>query len=419
MEGWSGFTDEQLKQFRGQDDGKQNKPPQRKKERKNHPTTNRNRAREKLHHQKQHGHDAEDIPININQMLSTPSVLKSKPTQPTEGQRKTALPASDDSGQTVINNGVKQTQLEKNHEDGNQSSKDEGKDEVKSRVEESAVQVNELDEAQGRRRELTQLEMIQKKQMEMEEENRKKKMALTKAINERKKKTQAETKQLAFIQKELGKLESLLSKDVRILRDKIEESSFEYNAARRRYEKAESEFVNAKMYLHKVTEQKEALTEHLYTIIQENETRKANKLAELTEKLNMENIDEYIAAAEKEMNSERSPSHSTALSPKVESTTESSENRLNTSQNTVNSTSDQHLDADAGNSSVAVTASRCDTPNQRGLETITEVDSEVTDISVIEEANENKLSIVSETNTSNNTVNMENDTISKDPETDV
>lgn len=56
---------------------------------------------------------------------------------------------------------------------------------------------------------------------------------------------------------------------------------------RKRYERAEKEFVEAKMDLHKKTEKKDLLTEHLYTIIRENELRKAKKLEELMAKLNV------------------------------------------------------------------------------------------------------------------------------------
>lgn len=50
---------------------------------------------------------------------------------------------------------------------------------------------------------------------------------------------------------------------------------------RKRYEKAESEYVTSKLDLHRKTEVKEQLTEHLYAIIQQNELRKAGKLQEL------------------------------------------------------------------------------------------------------------------------------------------
>lgn len=56
---------------------------------------------------------------------------------------------------------------------------------------------------------------------------------------------------------------------------------------RKRYERAEKEFVEAKVDLQRKTEKKDLLTEHLYTIIRENELRKAKKLEELMAKLNV------------------------------------------------------------------------------------------------------------------------------------
>ena len=56
---------------------------------------------------------------------------------------------------------------------------------------------------------------------------------------------------------------------------------------RKRFEKAEAEYVAAKMELHNKQELKEQLTEHLYTIIHQNEMRKARKLSELMKNLEM------------------------------------------------------------------------------------------------------------------------------------
>lgn len=61
---------------------------------------------------------------------------------------------------------------------------------------------------------------------------------------------------------------------------------------RKRYEKAEAEYVTAKLELHHKTEVKEQLTEHLYAIIQQNELRKACKLEELMEQLQLQADDE-------------------------------------------------------------------------------------------------------------------------------
>ena len=56
---------------------------------------------------------------------------------------------------------------------------------------------------------------------------------------------------------------------------------------RKRFENAEHEYVLAKINLHKATELKELLSEHLCAVVQENEVRKAKKLSELTEALKL------------------------------------------------------------------------------------------------------------------------------------
>ena len=57
---------------------------------------------------------------------------------------------------------------------------------------------------------------------------------------------------------------------------------------RKRYEHAEVEFIAAKQILHDTSETKELLSEHLCNVIQQNEIRKAKKLAELLHALNVE-----------------------------------------------------------------------------------------------------------------------------------
>jgi RAB6-interacting golgin len=56
---------------------------------------------------------------------------------------------------------------------------------------------------------------------------------------------------------------------------------------RKRYNKAEKEFLDAKLFLFEKLERKELLTEHLCTIIEQNEMRKARKLSELMDRLQL------------------------------------------------------------------------------------------------------------------------------------
>lgn len=56
---------------------------------------------------------------------------------------------------------------------------------------------------------------------------------------------------------------------------------------RKRYRKIEKEFLDMKLILHQKQEKKEMLTEHLCAIIEKNEERKAEKLNELLQKLQL------------------------------------------------------------------------------------------------------------------------------------
>eukprot|EP00066_Takifugu_rubripes_P026531 XP_011615797.1 PREDICTED: RAB6-interacting golgin [Takifugu rubripes] len=141
--------------------------------------------------------------------------------------------------------------------------------------------VKELDKEEVEVREKTRLEQLQHEQKMIEERNKRTKALLAKTIAEKSKQTQEEAVKLKRIQKELQALDDMVSSDISILRDRIEEASWDYSAARKRYEKAESEYVTSKLDLHRKTEVKEQLTEHLYAIIQQNELRKAEKLQEL------------------------------------------------------------------------------------------------------------------------------------------
>jgi len=75
-------------------------------------------------------------------------------------------------------------------------------------------------------------------------------------------------------------------------RSRIAEKSVD--CCRKRYDRAEREFIEAKTDLHSKSEAKDLLTEHLYTVIHQNELRKARKLAELTHKLELEPVDDDV-----------------------------------------------------------------------------------------------------------------------------
>ncbi|XP_074078085.1 RAB6-interacting golgin isoform X3 [Macrotis lagotis] len=144
------------------------------------------------------------------------------------------------------------------------------------------------------RQEKSHWEVLQEEQRLMEEKNKRKKAFLAKAIAERSKRTQAETMKLQRIQKELQALDDMVSADIGILRNRIDQASLDYSYARKRFDKAEAEYVAAKLDLQRKTEIKEHLTEHLCTIIQQNELRKARKLEALMQQLEVEADEESL-----------------------------------------------------------------------------------------------------------------------------
>ncbi|GFR70946.1 rAB6-interacting golgin-like [Elysia marginata] len=132
-------------------------------------------------------------------------------------------------------------------------------------------EVKELDENEALNVELENVQKFQQQQKVIEEANKQKRALLAKAIEDRRKRAKAEADKLLRVQQELNHLDSLLTADVGIIRDKIEVASLEYMDAQKRYERAEKEFIAAKMDLYEKGEAKESLTEHLYTIIHQNE----------------------------------------------------------------------------------------------------------------------------------------------------
>lgn len=183
------------------------------------------------------------------------------------------------------------------------------------------------------KKEVSNVVQFQLQQKLIEDQNKKKKGLLTDAIFHRQKKAQQEAIRLKSIQKELGQLDAILHADVSVLRDKIEQASIDFSESQKRYERAEKEYIASKIIYHQTSEIKEKLTEHLYSIIHQNEVRKAKKLTELMGKLDMENEDENInAQVEFSCPSSLNPQvktfcHSSTLYTKIQ------ENQNNTSEN--------------------------------------------------------------------------------------
>ncbi|CAK1550642.1 unnamed protein product [Leptosia nina] len=125
------------------------------------------------------------------------------------------------------------------------------------------------------------LEELQLRQKLMEEQNKRRKEMLARALADRTKQTEEEVQKLEKIKKELQVLDGQFSQDVAVLRKKIDQACLCYSEAEKHYLRVEKEFLQAKINLQKEKEKKELLTEHLCALITHNETRKAQKLETL------------------------------------------------------------------------------------------------------------------------------------------
>ncbi|KAF1385288.1 hypothetical protein PFLUV_G00106170 [Perca fluviatilis] len=283
MSGWAGFSEEELRKMQQKDSAGSAAAARGRK------PLPANRSRQQIQREKalqlaaQKNAGAASLCIPPEQQLTKPppeqQLTKSPPeqqlTKPPPEQQLTTPPPPEEAGATAVEQVVQQNAVE-----------------IKPAPEKETPAVKELEIQEVALREQTRLEQLQQEQKTMEEKNKRKKALLTKTIAEKSKQTQAEAVKLKRIQKELQALDDMVSNDIGILRGKIEQASWEYSAARKRYEKAEAEYVTSKLDLHKKTEVKEQLTEHLCAIIQQNELRKAHKLEELMQQLQLHATDE-------------------------------------------------------------------------------------------------------------------------------
>ncbi|TDH08973.1 hypothetical protein EPR50_G00103170 [Perca flavescens] len=273
MSGWAGFSEEELRKMQQKDSAAAARG------RKPLPA---NRSRQQIQREKalqlaaQKSAGAASLCLPPEQQLTKPPPEQQLPKPPPEQQLPKPPPPEEEQKPSApaVKQEVQQNAVE-----------------MKPAPEKETPAVKELEIQEVALREQTRLEQLQQEQKTMEEKNKRNKALLTKTIAEKSKQTQAEAVKLKRIQKELQALDDMVSNDIGILRGKIEQASWEYSAARKRYEKAEAEYVTSKLDLHKKTEVKEQLTEHLCAIIQQNELRKAHKLEELMQQLQLHGND--------------------------------------------------------------------------------------------------------------------------------
>ncbi|XP_029939796.1 RAB6-interacting golgin [Salarias fasciatus] len=262
MSGWAGFSDEELRRM--QRKGAEQRPaesgscpaPGPRKAASSAPRSRQQLQRERaLQQAAQRSRAAGEEALQAGQQLSEPPPERTSPGAP----EQTAGP-----GAPSPRPEVKQSPAAESEE---------------SR--EEAPEVKELDRQEAEEVLRTRLQVLQQQQSLMEEQNRVKKDLLTRTLQLKSQQTQAEAAMLKTVRAELQQLETMATNDISILRGRIEEADWEYSKARKRYERAEAEFVSSKLDLHRKAELKEHLAEHLYAIIQQKELRKARKLEEL------------------------------------------------------------------------------------------------------------------------------------------
>ncbi|XP_027751661.1 RAB6-interacting golgin isoform X2 [Empidonax traillii] len=281
-EAWAGFSQEELRRLRGQRPElyEPSEPQQQQQQPRPHPG---NKPRKQLQREKALQQQCQRLglqggaaPVTPEQLLSAPKHKPCHPQQPVPAPRPP--PAGDQ----------RQSDSRDQQEEVTPCN---GRESAQPRPAQPSAQV---ERKKVELQEKSRWEILQQEQRLIEEKNKRKKALLARAIAERSKRTQAETVKLKRIQKELQALDDMVSADIGILRNRIDQASLEYSHARKRYEKAESEYVAAKLDLQHKTELKEQLTEHLCTIIQQNELRKARKLEELMQQLDVEADEENL-----------------------------------------------------------------------------------------------------------------------------
>ncbi|XP_043855623.1 RAB6-interacting golgin isoform X2 [Dromiciops gliroides] len=276
-QGWAGFSEEELRRLR------QNKDPFDPADRqRRHPM---NKSRQQLLREKALQQQSQKLGLQDGAASVPPEQLLSAPKQRSDSQQCHPSPP------LLVSPGNN----EKHPSFGNQQKRGGLENSYNADKKDETPKPNcKLEKKKVELQEKSHWEVLQEEQRLMEEKNKRKKALLAKAIAERSKRTQAETMKLQRIQKELQALDDMVSADIGILRNRIDQASLDYSYARKRFDKAEAEYVAAKLDLQRKTEIKEHLTEHLCTIIQQNELRKARKLEALMQQLEVEADEENL-----------------------------------------------------------------------------------------------------------------------------
>ncbi|XP_019832333.2 RAB6-interacting golgin isoform X1 [Bos indicus] len=278
-QGWAGFSEEELRRLKQTKDPFE---PQRRLPGK--------KSRQQLQRERALQEQSQKFGLQDGSTSLPPEQLLSAPKQRFNTQRPYSSPPTPLTLTSPVGDGKPQGTESQQKELGLKNSH-----EVHKNAEVLPLKADcQLEKKKVELQEKSRWEVLQQEQRLMEEKNKRKKALLAKAIAERSKRTQAETMKLKRIQKELQALDDMVSADIGILRNRIDQASLDYSYARKRFDRAEAEYVTAKLELQRKTELKEQLTEHLCTIIQQNELRKAKKLEELMQQLDVHADEETL-----------------------------------------------------------------------------------------------------------------------------
>ncbi|XP_066048173.1 RAB6-interacting golgin isoform X2 [Chamaea fasciata] len=218
-EAWAGFSQEELRRLRGQRPDLYEPSPQQQQQQQQPrpqavPKTRKQLLREKaLQQQSQRlGLQGGAAPVTPEQLLSPP--------QPKPCHLQQPGPAPGDQ---------RQRDSQEQQEGVTPAESCNGRDSAQPRP---AKPNGQVERKKVELQEKSRWEILQQEQRLIEEKNKRKKALLARAIAERSKRTQAETVKLKRIQKELQALDDMVSADIGILRNRIDQASLDYSYAR-------------------------------------------------------------------------------------------------------------------------------------------------------------------------------------------
>ncbi|XP_077013056.1 RAB6-interacting golgin isoform X3 [Tamandua tetradactyla] len=218
--GWAGFSEEELRRLKQTKDPFE---PQRRLPLK--------KSRQQLQREKALQEQSQKLGLQDGSALLPPEQLLSTSKPRFNSQKPNSSPPAPPSPLSItspIGDGKQQGIESQPRELGLENSHD-----VQEKVEALPSKPNcKLEKKKMELQEKSRWEVLQQEQRLMEEKNKRKKALLAKAIAERSKRTQAETVKLKRIQKELQALDDMVSADIGILRNRIDQASLDYSYAR-------------------------------------------------------------------------------------------------------------------------------------------------------------------------------------------